>query len=151
MLALLMNSQIKVLCRMLRRIPPRQMDVLSKTKRRGSDEKEKAIKEDFMWPEHAVSVRFPNRDEPKDGVEAGDLRATGFREKAPKPTTCLGFACPASSDVCDVCHLNPSFVPPKKRSIRPRQSEDGLESIVEAKLYVQLAAPASRGRRSGSF
>ncbi|MDP1707317.1 MAG: hypothetical protein Q8L30_02080 [bacterium] len=114
--------------------------------------KEKAIKEDrAVWPDYAVSVRFSNRDEKKDEVEASDHRATGYRETALEPTTCLGFACPASSDVCDVCNLNPSLVPPKKRSVRPRQSEDGLASIVEAKLYVQLAAPTSRGRRVGEI
>lgn len=114
--------------------------------------KEKAIKEDrAVWPEYAVSVRFPNRDEQKDEVEASDHRATGYRETAPEPTTCLGFACPESSDVCDVCRLNPGFVPPKKKLVRPQQPEDGLASIVEAKLYVQLAAPTSRGRRVGEI
>ncbi|MFA5997884.1 MAG: hypothetical protein WC814_00580 [Candidatus Paceibacterota bacterium] len=100
-----------------------------------------------VWPPHAVVARYSDRDERLDEVEASDYRATAHREDAPAPVKCLGFACPASSDICDICHLNPSYIPPKKKLTRPQRPEDGLASIGEAKHYVRLAVPMSRGRR----
>jgi len=100
------------------------------------------------WPGYFISAQFPERDEPKDEVEASDYRHVFHGEVADEPTRCLGPACPMTANTCEVCLLAEGRPKPaEQKKSRSVGNPDQATSLAEARLEARLAAPTARGRR----
>jgi len=125
-----------------------QRNVLSNQTERDSVKNNGATEvESALWPIHFIRVHLSERDEPRDEVEASDLRAVSNPEAEIDLTKCLGL-CGMPLSVCAVCQI--ANGKPKKPVIQKKaksaDNPDQASSLREAKFDACLTAPMARGR-----